>query len=177
VSARPCRRDAPIPPLGRRVSLKLPNRPAYHVRDADVPAGAAAPRGAAIDEPTRSAGKVVVVDDTPELLELIQALLEDEGYEVVLCQDATRAHAVVAQEQPHLVVLDLRMAGVTEWEILDALKADAATARIPVLVCSGAADELRAAEPRLRSLGCDILLKPFEIDDLLRRVDSAIRRA
>jgi DNA-binding response OmpR family regulator len=130
-----------------------------------------------MNQPARSTGKVVVIDDTPELLELIQALLEDEGYQVVLCREATRAHAVVAEEQPQLVVLDLRMAGVSEWEILDALKADGATAAIPVLVCSGAASELREAESRLRSLGCDILIKPFEIDDLLLRVDSAIRRA
>ena len=122
-------------------------------------------------------GTVVVVEDTPELLDLIASILSDEGYRVVPCQQAALAHALIARERPDLVVLDLRMAGVAEWEILDALKADGATADIPVIVCSGAADELRAAEPRLRALGCDILLKPFDIDDLIARVERAVRRS
>ena len=126
---------------------------------------------------TNGAGTVVIVDDTPELLDLFAALLSDEGYRVVPCQDGTKAHALVAHERPDLVMLDLRMAGVSEWEVLDALKGDAATADIPVIVCSGAVDELQAAEPRLRALGCDILVKPFDIDDMLARVERAVRRA
>ena len=123
------------------------------------------------------AGTIVVVDDTPELLDLIAALLTDEGYRVIPCQDATRAHETIRRERPDLVMLDLRMAGVAEWEVLDALKADEATADIPVIVCSGAVDQLQAAERRLRALGCDILVKPFDIDDLLARVERATRRS
>ena len=126
--------------------------------------------------PTNAAGRIVVVDDTPELLDLIEALLTDEGYAVTLCQEGARARDVVAREQPDLVMLDLRMDGVAEWEVLDALKANDATAAIPVIVCSGAVDELQAAEPRLRALGCDILVKPFDIDDLLGLVERAVRR-
>ena len=124
-----------------------------------------------------STGTIVVVDDTPELLDLLESLLTDEGYRVIPCQQATRAHDLVARERPDLVMLDLRMAGVAEWEVLDALKADGTTADIPVIVCSGAVDELQAAESRLRSLGCDILVKPFDIDDLFARVERAVRRS
>ena len=122
------------------------------------------------------AGTVVIVDDTPELLDLIESLLTDEGYSVIPCQQGDQAHAVIVRARPDLVILDLRMGGVAEWEVLDALKADGATAGIPVIVCSGAVDELRAAEPRLRALGCDILVKPFDIDDLIGRVERAIRQ-
>ena len=120
-------------------------------------------------------GSIVIVDDTPELLELFAALLTDEGYRVIPCQEGAKAHALIAHERPDLVMLDLRMAGVAEWEVLDALKADEATADIPVIVCSGAVEELQAAEPRLRALGCDILAKPFDIDDLSTRVSRAVR--
>ena len=120
-------------------------------------------------------GTVVVVEDTPELLDLIASILSDEGYRVIPCQQAALAHALIARERPDLVMLDLRMAGVEEWEVLDALKGDEATAAIPVIVCSGAVDELQAAEPRLRALGCDILLKPFDIDDLIARVERAVQ--
>lgn len=127
-------------------------------------------------ESATSAGTIVVVDDTPELLDLLESLLTDEGYRVITCQQATRAHALIARERPDLVMLDLRMTGVAEWEVLDALKADDATADIPVIVCSGAVDELQAAAPRLRALGCDVLVKPFDINDLIQRVARAIRR-
>ena len=123
------------------------------------------------------AGTIVVVDDTPELLDLMESILTDEGYRVIPCQEGARAHDVVARARPDLVLLDLRMAGVAEWEVLDTLKADRATADIPVIVCSGAVGELQAAEPRLRALGCDILIKPFDIDDLLARVERGVRRA
>lgn len=127
-------------------------------------------------DPANATGTVVVVDDTPELLELLGSLLTDEGYRVIPCREGARAHELIARERPDLVMLDLRMAGVTEWEVLDALKADGATAGIPVIICSGAVDELRVAEPRLRALGCDILAKPFDIDDLIERVGRAVRR-
>lgn len=122
-----------------------------------------------------SAGsKIVVVDDTTEVLELIEAVLVEEGYTVVLCRQPTQAVAVIAAESPRLVILDLRMAGVGEWEIVDALKADPALAPIPIIVCSGAVAELREAEARLRAQGCDVLPKPFDIDVLVQKVSRLI---
>lgn len=112
---------------------------------------------------------VVVVDDTYEILELIEAVLLDEGYRVVLCQEPTRARERIVAEAPALVILDLRMAGVGEWEIVEQLRGDPRTAALPILMCSGAASELQAAEPRLRELGCEILVKPFDIDVLIEK--------
>ncbi len=127
-------------------------------------------------DPANATGTIVVVDDAPELLDLLGLVLTDEGYRVVPCHEGARARELIARERPDLVMLDLRMAGVTEWEVLDALKSDQSTAGIPVIVCSGAVDELRVAEPRLRTLGCDVLVKPFDIDDLIERVGRAVRR-
>jgi CheY-like chemotaxis protein len=118
--------------------------------------------------------KVVVVDDTPELLELIASVLTDEGYEVVACQDAVRAAATVVHEAPALVILDLRMAGVGDWQVLDELRADPRTVETPVIICSGAVDELRAAEPTLKARRCEILTKPFDIEVLVQRAKRLI---
>lgn len=118
--------------------------------------------------------KIVVVDDTPEILDLIEAVLTDEGYEVLLCQEPPRAVEVIAAERPALVVLDLRMEGVGEWELVERLKSEPALAEIPIIVCSGAVDALRAAAPRLRAQGCDILVKPFDIDELVAKVDALL---
>ncbi|MCC6177079.1 MAG: response regulator [Chloroflexi bacterium] len=120
---------------------------------------------------------IVVVDDTPEVLELVTIILEDEGYHVVACQDGTQAEATIFRVRPDLVILDLRIAGVGEWQILDAIKANERTRQIPVIICSGAVRELQEAEGRLRSQGCDILSKPFEIDDLLSMVKRHVGTA
>lgn len=123
-----------------------------------------------------SARKIVVVDDTPEVLELIETVLIDGGYEVVLCQDATLAVETIVTERPGLVIVDLRMGGVGEWEILDQLGMIPETARTPVIVCSGAVERLRDAEPRLHAQGHDSLTKPFNIQDLLHKVDAMFGR-
>jgi CheY-like chemotaxis protein len=77
-----------------------------------------------------------------------------------------------------LVIADLRMVGVERWELVDALMTDERTAHVPVIVCSGAASELRAAEPRIQAHGGDVLVKPFDIQvlaDMVKRLIAASR--
>lgn len=118
--------------------------------------------------------KIVVVDDTDEILDLIEEVLTEEGFQVVLCQDASEALETVAAERPALVIADLRMSGVHGWELVDALLADQRTGRTPIIVCSGAAGELRDAEERVRAQGGDILVKPFDIEELIEKVHGLI---
>ncbi|MFN8635657.1 MAG: response regulator [Chloroflexota bacterium] len=123
------------------------------------------------------APKIVVIDDTTEILDLIEVVLGDEGFVVVSCQDAASALDTVAAERPVLVIADLRMAGVQRWELVDALFDDPRTGRTPILICSGAAEELRAEQPRLVALGGDVLVKPFDIETLVGKVRDLIARA
>jgi len=123
---------------------------------------------------TARGSKVVVIDDTAEILDLIEVVLTDEGFEVVACQDAAEALDTVAAERPDLVIADLRMAGVRCWELVDALMADPRTGQVPIIVCSGAAAELQAAEERLRAQGGDVLVKPFDIGVLVQKVRDLI---
>ena len=118
--------------------------------------------------------KLVVIDDTPEILDLLTMVLSDEGYQVVCCQDARRALDTVVAERPALVILDLTMDGMKAWDLLDALLADPRTERTPFIVCSGAVQELMAAEARLQALGGDVLIKPFDLDLLLGKVRELI---
>jgi CheY-like chemotaxis protein len=124
--------------------------------------------------PPGDAPRVVVVDDTAEVLELMVSVLADEGYAVVGCQDATRATATILQETPALVILDLRMAGVGDWQVLEELRAEPRTAAVPIIICSGAVEELRAAQAALKGRGCEILTKPFDIEVLIQRVERLI---
>lgn len=118
--------------------------------------------------------KIVIIDDTADVLELVDILLTDEGYVVLACQDAGDALEMVAREQPALTIADLRMAGVQQWDLIDSLQNDPRTKRAPVIVCSGAVTDIRAAEARICERGGAILVKPFDITELIGLVQRLI---
>ena len=121
-----------------------------------------------------STKKIVVVNDNPDFLELVETLLRDENYNVRVCQFGDQAYRFIKDERPELLILDVRMVGVDEWQVLDMVKLDPQTSSIPVIVCSAAVREIQAAEQRLREQNCDVLLKPFNIDELLDKVRDRI---
>ncbi|MBI4317416.1 MAG: response regulator [Chloroflexi bacterium] len=116
------------------------------------------------------AKKVATIDDNPEFLQLIKDILEKEGYEVVCCVGSLRAHETIKETRPDLILLDIMMPGRSGWELLDILRLDPDTANIPVIVTTG----VRAATARLRTQAYDLLKKPFDVDDLLAKVEKAI---
>jgi DNA-binding response OmpR family regulator len=117
------------------------------------------------------AGKtVVVINDSPEMLELAESLLEAEDFDVKVALSGARALDLVRTTMPDLVILDVRLPDVNGWDILQALKLDQRTASIPVLVCSAALQELRELAGQLASMGVGVLVKPFALDTLMRRV-------
>jgi DNA-binding response OmpR family regulator len=117
---------------------------------------------------------IVVVNDSPELLELAELLLRDEDYEVKVAFMGTGALDLIRETRPDLVILDVRLPDISGWDILQALKLDATTSSTPVLVCSAAVQELRDLEGQLACMGVDILIKPFAIDSLLEKVRALI---
>jgi len=121
------------------------------------------------------AGKsVVVINDSPELLELAEILLRDEDFDVKVALTGARALDLIRTMMPDLLILDVRLPDVSGWDILQALKLDMKTAAIPVLVCSAAVQELRDLEGRLSSMGVDVLIKPFAIDTLMAKVRALV---
>jgi DNA-binding response OmpR family regulator len=121
------------------------------------------------------AGKsVVVINDSPELLELAEMLLGDEDFDVKVALTGTRALELIRTTLPDIVILDVRLPDVSGWDILQALKLDAKTASIPVLVCSAAVQELRDLERQLAGMGVDVLIKPFAIDTLIQKVRALV---
>ena len=117
---------------------------------------------------------IMVVDDNPDFLQLVEELLSDEGYQVTVCREGDHAYRRAKQEQPNLLILDVRMVGLHEWQVLDMIKLDPATASIPIIICSAAVREIEAVEQRLRDQECDILFKPFNIDELVAKVRGHI---
>lgn len=117
---------------------------------------------------------IVVVNDSPELLELAELLLTDEDYDVKVALAGRGALDLIRTTRPDLIVLDIRLPDISGWDILQALKLDPNTSSIPVLVCSAAVQELRSLEEQLARMGVDVLIKPFAIDTLLDKVQNLI---
>jgi signal transduction histidine kinase/CheY-like chemotaxis protein len=78
--------------------------------------------------------RVLVVDDEPANLDLLQALLEPEGFKVLRASGGREGIDVARAQQPHLILLDLMMPGVTGFDVVEALRTEAATRSIPIMV-------------------------------------------
>ncbi|HXD82785.1 MAG TPA: response regulator, partial [Candidatus Acidoferrum sp.] len=78
--------------------------------------------------------RVLLVDDEPANLDLLEALLEPEGYKVLRAPGGKEGIEVARAQQPQLILLDLMMPGVTGFDVVEALRTDEATRFIPIMV-------------------------------------------
>jgi DNA-binding response OmpR family regulator len=119
---------------------------------------------------------VAVVDDDTAYIELLCELLADEGMRVECFLNSGEAYRELARLRPDVIVLDVRLerpeAG---WQLLELLRLDRATARIPVVVCSADAKFLREKADQLRAHWAEPLEKPFVIEELLEKIRLALR--
>lgn len=119
--------------------------------------------------------RIAVINDDTAFLQLMQELLDSEGYDTDIYRETTAIHATLRQEQPDLVIIDIRMEQPsTGWQVLEMLRLDPVTSKIPVIVCSADVADLRAKEPLLKRGGYASLEKPFDLDDLLSIVQDKI---
>ena len=116
--------------------------------------------------------KVLVVDDEPDILDLVRYHLEREGYQVVGCRDGKSALDLVDREKPDLVVLDLLMPGVDGFEVCRRLRRESS---IPIVMLTAKADETDTVVGL--ELGADdYVTKPFSPRELVARVRAVLRR-
>ena len=120
-----------------------------------------------------AAGRILVVDDTPANVRLLEAVLSAAGHEVIAAASGEEALAVVADAAPDVVLLDILMPGMGGYEVCRRLRGNAATEALPVLMIT--ADEDQRKVPALDSGADDFIRKPFERDELLARVRSLLR--
>jgi adenylate cyclase len=117
---------------------------------------------------------VAVVDDDPATLEFLDSVLTDAGWHVLTAQTERAAYALIVEQPPDLIILDIRMdhprAG---WVLLDLLRAYHRTKATPIIVCSGDQAFLREKANRLKAKGCQILVKPFTLTQLIEMTSPA----
>ncbi len=124
----------------------------------------------AIPPPARASGRVLVVDDEPDIANLIRRYLEHADYHVLMAQTATEALALAKSAHPDLITLDIMLPDADGFTVLEWLKSDAETAAIPVLMLSMMDDTQRGK--LLGAVG--YLRKPVQEQILLERVDSLL---
>lgn len=117
--------------------------------------------------------KVLVVDDQPQNVRLLQALLEAQGYAVVAASSGEAALAAVTLERPDIVLLDIVMPGIDGYEVCRRLRADPATRFLPIVMVTASPDQDKAKAVELGA--DDFLPKPFDKAELLARVRSLLR--
>jgi DNA-binding response OmpR family regulator len=122
------------------------------------------------------AARILVVNDTREILELFRLFLEEEeGYEVILAGTPIQQVKDVEHLNPDLIVLDLVFGDEkTGLQMLQMLKMQRSTATIPVIVCTAALDLVREQEGYLVSQGVHVLYKPFDLDHLRTNVKQLL---
>lgn len=114
--------------------------------------------------------KILIADDDPAILESIQMILEDAGYDVITtANDETVIK--MQKEVPGLLLLDIWMSGQNGQDICRQLKSQKATSHIPIIMISANRDTKQIAK---ESGADDFLAKPFDMQELLDKVKKYI---
>lgn len=116
---------------------------------------------------------ILVVEDDPPTVRMLMDALEDADYRVWHAVNGDEARAHLVQARPDLILLDLILPDIDGLVLCSVLKS---VADVPIVICSAS---MRRSDPVLAlKLGADdFIKKPFEIDDLLARIEAVLRRA
>ena len=117
--------------------------------------------------------KILVVDDDPNIAQLINVYLTREGYEVETCDRGDKAVERFKANPPNLMLLDLMLPGMDGWTVLEKLRSEST---VPVIMLTAKGDTLDRIQGL--ELGADDYIpKPFEAKELLARIRAVLRRS
>jgi sigma-B regulation protein RsbU (phosphoserine phosphatase) len=114
---------------------------------------------------------ILIVDDTPANLRLLSRMLTEQGYQARPVPDGPLALAAARAKPPDLILLDIRMPGMSGYEVCEQLKANSRTCDVPIIFVSA----MDATEDKIRAFtagGVDYVTKPFQFEEVLARVET-----
>ncbi|MGB7094258.1 MAG: response regulator [Anaerolineales bacterium] len=117
--------------------------------------------------------KILIAEDERDILELITFTLQYGGYEVIPTSNGLEAWEVIRRELPHLVLLDVRMPGMSGYEVCKKVKTNPQTKHIPVVFLSAKGQESEI-NTGYETGAIDYILKPFAPDQLLKRLKELL---
>jgi CheY-like chemotaxis protein len=123
--------------------------------------------------------RIAVVDDDPDIVEVVKTLLKSKGYEVVTAPDGEDGLRLVRSTHPDLLILDLMMPKVSGLEVCRRLQEDPETRNIPIIVLSAIGEKTGKPEEFWKAglKTDDFISKPFEPMALLGRVEYVLRQS
>ncbi len=120
--------------------------------------------------------KVLLVEDHEELWEFLSRRLRRRGFDVVLAHDGQQALDQAAAEEPDIILLDMNLPVLDGWTVAGRLRAEDATARIPIIAVT--AHAMAGDRSKAVAAGCDDYHpKPVDFPLLLTQIDAALLRA
>jgi len=118
------------------------------------------------------AKKVLVIDDEPEMLNLIRFALERAGYEVVTCDNGRHAWDAIIKAAPNLLILDVMLPGVDGYSLQMKISQEAATKDIPIIVLTALEPSKTLFQKFSQVVG--FMTKPFKSEELMALVEKTI---
>ncbi len=114
--------------------------------------------------------KLLVIDDAPELCNLLKLILEDAGFEVSVLQEPHKTMELLKNsEKPYLIILDVVMPEMSGWDVCDLIRSDPETCNIPIMFLTVNADS-KYVEKGFSIGANSYMSKPFKPVELIERV-------
>lgn len=115
---------------------------------------------------------VLIIDDVSSHLLLLQNIMEEEGYEAVVCNNPIKVRSLMEENEFNVVLLDIMMPGMDGFQVLDSIQQNKSISKIPVIVISAKTDA-KSIKSAMKKGAFDYITKPINIQDVKNKVSSA----
>lgn len=120
-----------------------------------------------------SATRILLVDDTPENLDVLSGILEDLDCQLIVATSGERALELATRRLPDLILLDVMMPDINGFDVCTRLKGDLSTTEIPIIFVTARTDDISQG---FRVGGADYITKPINADEVRARVRHQLER-
>ncbi len=120
-------------------------------------------------------GKILLIDDSGDVQDLVKMILSNEGYEVISALNGPEGILKAEDVLPDLILLDIMMPDMDGWEVIKILKSNEKTISIPVIIFT-CKSELKDKLMGLREGAVDYITKPFDVNYLIEKVAAIISK-